>query len=150
MHPGLLLFIVFLIVPVVEIYLLIQVGGWIGALPTVFLVVFTAVLGALLLRYQGFVTLRNFQKSLAGGQLPALEIVEGMVLLVAGALLLTPGFFTDTIGFLCLVPPLRRWAIRRFSGRLRGVPGAAGGPGRAGAERSGPVTIEGEFKREDD
>lgn len=150
MNPAVLLFLLFLLVPMVEIYLLIQVGGMIGALPTVFLVVFTAVLGALLIRYQGFVTLRNFQKSLAGGKLPALEIMEGMVLLVAGALLLTPGFFTDTIGFLCLIPPLRRTLIRWFLARFR-LPGGPG-PGRhpPPSEGDGPVTIEGEYRREDD
>lgn len=146
MHPGLLLFIIFLLVPVIEIYFLIKVGGLIGTLPTVFLVVFTAVLGALLLRYQGFVTLRNFQRSLAGGRLPAMEIVEGVILLVAGALLLTPGFFTDTLGFLCLIPPLRRALVRQIIRRYRPAPAAGGGADTSGSS----VTIEGEYRREDE
>jgi len=107
-----ILFLVFLVVPLVEIYLLIKVGGLIGALPTVFLVVFTAVLGAFLLRMQGLSTLARVQAALARGELPAMEILEGAVLLVAGALLLTPGFFTDTLGFLALVPNIRRAALR--------------------------------------
>ena len=144
MNPFTLLFLLFLIIPLVEIYFLIQVGSAIGALLTVFLVVFTAVLGALLLRYQGFVTLRNFQASMGRGKLPALEILEGMVLLVAGALLLTPGFFTDAIGFACLIAPLRRAVIQWFlknNQRPRTPPPASG---------SGPQIIEGEYRREDD
>jgi len=152
MHPALLLFILFLVVPTVEIYVLIKVGGIIGTLPTIFLIVFTAVLGALLLRYQGFVTLRNFQISLGGGRLPTLELMEGMVLLVAGALLLTPGFITDTLGFLCLVPPLRRglirWLLRRY--RMTPGPGPADAAGSPAGHRPGPVTIDGEYRREND
>ena len=144
MNPFTLLFLLFLIIPLVEIYFLIQVGSAIGALLTVFLVVFTAVLGALLLRYQGFVTLRNFQASMGRGKLPALEILEGMVLLVAGALLLTPGFFTDAIGFACLIAPLRRAVIQWFlsNNQRPGAPPPAAG--------NGTQTIEGEYRREDD
>lgn len=101
-----LLFLV--VVPFVEIYLLLQVGGIIGAVPTIFLVVLTAVLGAWLLKQQGLATLQRFQASLAQGTLPAYEMVEGPILLVGGALLLTPGFITDIMGFACLIPQLRR------------------------------------------
>lgn len=144
-----LLFTLFLVVPLVEIYILIQVGGLIGAIPTIFLVVFTAVLGALMLRWQGFTTLQRVRSMLAQGEIPAIEMLEGVVLLVSGALLLTPGFFTDTIGFLCLVPPLRRAAIRWFVGRHF----IGGGPARPSSGRDdhgGPRTIEGEFWREKD
>ncbi len=103
-----ILFLVVLIVPFVEIYVLLQVGGLIGAFPTIFLVVFTAVLGAWLLRRQGFATWQRFQANLAQGVVPAYEMIEGPILLVGGALLLTPGFFTDMVGFACLIPPLRR------------------------------------------
>lgn len=103
-----ILFLFFLIVPFVEIYVLLQVGGLIGAFPTIFLVVFTAALGAWLLRRQGFATWQRFQASLAQGTIPAYEMIEGPILLIGGALLLTPGFFTDTMGFACLVPALRR------------------------------------------
>ncbi len=138
----------FLIVPIIEIYLLIQVGGVIGAVPTVFLVVFTAVLGALLLRQQGFATLGRVQASMARGELPALQLLEGVLLLFGGALLLTPGFFTDAIGFVCLIPPLRQgliaWFIRRGVLNVSGVGEASHG------QHHGPRTIEGEYSREKD
>lgn len=118
MNPFSLLILIFLTIPIVEMYLLIKVGSVIGAPLTIFLVVFTAVLGAWLLRWQGFATIRRIQETISQGGLPAAELLEGAVLLIAGALLLTPGFFTDTIGFLCLIPPLRHamvlYAMRRF------------------------------------
>ncbi|MEE8379473.1 MAG: FxsA family protein [Gammaproteobacteria bacterium] len=150
MHPFQLLFLLFLIVPMAEIYLLIKVGGVIGAFPTMFLVVFTAVLGAWLLRVQGFSTLARIRSTMNQGGIPAMEMVEGAVLLVSGALLLTPGFFTDTIGFLCLIPALRRTMIRWALGRFLMPPGF-GGPGSgSGKQSSGPTTLEGEYRREDD
>lgn len=103
-----ILFLIVLVVPFVEIYVLLQVGGIIGAFPTIFLVVFTAALGAWLLRRQGFATWQRFQANLAQGVVPAYEMIEGPILLVGGALLLTPGFFTDMVGFACLIPTLRR------------------------------------------
>lgn len=102
------LFLVVLIIPFAEIYLLIQVGGIIGAFPTILLVVFTAVLGVGLLKQQGFATFQRFQESLAQGVIPAYEMIEGPIILVGGALLLTPGFITDIIGFACLIPQSRR------------------------------------------
>ncbi len=143
-----LLLILFLTVPLLEIYLLIQVGSVIGALPTVFLVVFTAVVGAFLLRMQGFATMRRVQATLARGELPAIEMLEGLVLLISGALLLTPGFFTDIVGFLCLIPPLRRrlilWLLENsFFGGGMSPPPSSG-------DSHGPRTIEGEFWRDRD
>ena len=149
MRPFQILLLLFLLIPLLEIYLLIEVGSVIGALPTVFLVVFTAVLGAGLLRIQGFATLRRVQSTLAQGGIPALEMLEGAVLLVAGALLLTPGFFTDAIGFACLIPSLRRAMLKRLLRRMVVAPGSdQDGPGAGGG--SGPRTIEGEYRREDD
>jgi UPF0716 protein FxsA len=142
---GRLLFLLFLVVPLLEIYILIQVGGVIGALPTVAAVVGTALLGAILVRTQGLITLQRAQAAIDRGEPPALELLEGVVLLVAGALLLTPGFFTDALGFLCLVPSLRRKALQRLALRVlshgHGPPGQ--GPG------GGPRVIEGEYRRED-
>ena len=103
-----MLFLVVLIIPFAEIYLLLQVGSVIGAFSTIFLVVFTAALGAWLLRQQGFSTFRRFQESLAQGVIPAYEMIEGPIILLGGALLLTPGFITDIVGFACLVPSLRK------------------------------------------
>jgi UPF0716 protein FxsA len=145
------LLLVFFSVPLIEIYLLIKVGGWIGALPTVFMVVFTAVLGVLLLRQQGLATLQRVQATMARGQVPALELLEAMLLTVGGALLLVPGFFTDALGFLCLVPPFRRWLIRSLFDRyfLGRQPPHQGGNPPGAPPGEGPVTLEGEYKRED-
>jgi UPF0716 protein FxsA len=107
------LFLVFLIVPIIEIYFLITVGSAIGAGLTIALIIFTALLGAFLVRAQGFSTFVRVQQQLGKGELPAIEILEGLFLLVAGALLLTPGFLTDAVGFAFLTPPLRRWIIKR-------------------------------------
>ena len=156
MNPFSILLILFLTIPLLEIYLLIKVGGVIGAFPTVFMVVFTAVLGAWLLRIQGFSTMTRVRRTMEQGGIPAMEMLEGAVLLVSGALLLTPGFFTDAIGFLCLVPSLRRTMIRWMLGRFLTPPGGFGGPGagsHGGSSRRshhGPTTLEGEFRREDD
>ncbi len=158
-----ILLLLFLVVPVIEIYLLIEVGGFIGAIPTIFLVVFTAVLGAWLLRIQGFATLRRVQRSLARGEIPAIEMLGGVLLLVSGALLLTPGFVTDTIGFLFLFPGFRRllvlWFLSRgnilkrgFGGKKQGFQagdGSSPSDSDAGRGSHAPRTIEGEFRKED-
>ncbi|MDF1589276.1 MAG: FxsA family protein [Gammaproteobacteria bacterium] len=107
------LFILFLVIPLIEIYFLIQVGKVIGAGWTIFAVVATAVIGAWLLRLQGFNTLQRAQVSIAQGQIPAIAMLEGVALVMSGALLLTPGFFTDTIGFLLLIPAVRQALIKR-------------------------------------
>jgi len=135
----------FLVVPIVEIYLLIQVGTVIGALPTILLVVATAVIGAFLLRQQGMSTLARFQSSMASGTLPAKEMLEGVLLVVGGALLMTPGFFTDTIGFLCLIPFSRRYFVDQIIKRSLSK-GSAGRYGSHGAGADGEI-IEGEFVR---
>ena len=110
--------ILFLVIPLIEIYLLIQVGQVIGAGWTIFLVVATAVIGVWLLRLQGLSTLMRALEKMRGNELPAAEILEGMGLVVAGALLLTPGFFTDSIGFLLLFPPTRIWLVSRIAARM--------------------------------
>ncbi|MCL4126744.1 UNVERIFIED_CONTAM: hypothetical protein GTU68_038351 [Idotea baltica] len=108
----------FIGVPLIEIYLFIKLGGLIGALPTVVLVIVTALIGVSLLRAQGFNTMARFQKEVATGQLPATTMLEGVALIFGGALLLTPGFLTDTIGFLCLIPFTRQaiiaWVIKNM------------------------------------
>jgi len=103
-----IVFLVVLVVPFLEIYLLLQIGGLIGPVPTIVLVVLTAVMGTALLRRQGLATWQRFQHSMAQGAIPAYELIEGPIILVGGALLLTPGFITDLLGFACLVPSLRR------------------------------------------
>lgn len=144
-----LLLILFLTIPLIEIYLLIKVGSLIGALPTVLLVIATAILGALLLRMQGFSTMRRVRTMLEHGQIPAVEMLEGVVLLICGALLLTPGFFTDTVGFLGLLPALRRGAIVWFLKHNVVMPPGTRGGHHSDSGHHGPRTIEGEFWRDD-
>ena len=110
--------LIFLAVPILEIYLLIQVGQVIGAGWTILLVVLTAVIGVWLLKLQGLSTLTRAQQKLSENELPAREILEGMGLVVAGALLLTPGFFTDAVGFLLLFPPTRIWLVKAVASRM--------------------------------
>lgn len=140
-----------LLLPLLEIYFLIRVGQVIGALPTIFLVVFTAVLGALLVRLQGFATLARLQRTLALGGMPAADLLEGAVVLLAGILFLIPGLLTDLVGFLCLIPALRQALIRGvLSRRLRPAGAQQPGHGPSGSSRSAPRTLEGEYRREDD
>ena len=113
-----LIAVIFLLVPIIEIYLLIQVGQVIGAGWTIFLVVLTAVIGVALLKAQGLSTLNRAQQKLQANELPAREILEGMGLVVAGALLLTPGFFTDAVGFFLLFPPTRIWLVNAVTARM--------------------------------
>ncbi len=96
-------------------YLLIRVGGYFGALPTIALVMLTAIIGVALLRRQGAATLLRANERLNAGEVPAGEMIEGVMLAVSGALLLTPGFVTDAVGFALLVPAARRWLVGRFS-----------------------------------
>ncbi|MEM7057386.1 MAG: FxsA family protein [Pseudomonadota bacterium] len=102
------LFLILLAVPVIEIGLFIEIGGWLGTWPTIGLVVLTALIGSILLRQQGVAALRDFQGRLAAGENPGRLLADGAMILVAGALLLTPGFFTDAVGFLLLIPGIRR------------------------------------------
>ena len=109
-----ILLILFLTVPLVEIAILIKIGKVIGAGYTIALVIGTAILGAALLRTQGISTLAKVQTNINRGQLPAIELIEGLILLISGVLLLTPGFFTDMFGFLALVPILRLRLAQTF------------------------------------
>jgi len=106
-----LLAILFLSFPLLEIYVMIQVGSEIGAGWTVLAIIATAVIGAGLIRQQGFGVYQRMNRNMANGELPAMEILEGFALLISGLMLLTPGFITDAIGFFILVPPLRQWLV---------------------------------------
>lgn len=108
------LFLIFLFVPLVEIYFLIQIGDVIGAGFTIFMVVLTALIGAALVRFQGLTTLARAQSEMLSNRMPALEVIEGALLLLAGALLLIPGFVSDALGFIILIPPLRQRLVQRF------------------------------------
>lgn len=109
--PFLLLVILFIGVPILEISLLLKVSGAIGGFKTILFVIFTAILGAYLVKQQGLATIAKFQQQANSGQLPAQAMLEGIALLFAGAVLLTPGFFTDAVGFALLVPIFRQQLI---------------------------------------
>jgi UPF0716 protein FxsA len=175
----LLLLAAFIIIPLIEIVLLIKVGGAIGVLATVFIVIATAVVGTSLLHRQGFGVLARANEAMNSGKVPLESVIEGVFLLIAGAFLLTPGLLTDTFGFLLLVPPVRRamaaWSLKKLmaSGSVSGgvfTSGPAGGetgddwPGAergrpkgwvrgAGQRRprnSAPDIIEGDYERVDE
>jgi UPF0716 protein FxsA len=108
----------FTIVPLVELFILIKIGSHIGALNTILLVILTALLGAMLVRMEGLRTLRQIQSSLAQGQLPAEELIDGILIFAGGILLVTPGVLTDLCALILLIPYTRmhfkRWLRRRF------------------------------------
>jgi len=110
--------LLFVIVPLVELVLLIELGRLIGLLPTVALVVFTGVTGAFLARAEGVRVFFQFQRELASGRLPGQSMLDGISVLVGGAFLLTPGVLTDVLGFSLLLPFTRRWIQRRVRERL--------------------------------
>ena len=101
------LFVAFLLVPLIEIGLFIQIGGWIGLWPTLGIVVLTAILGTYLVRSQGLMAMNNLRGSFSKLEDPSEPLAHGAMILLAGALLLTPGFFTDAVGFALLAPPIR-------------------------------------------
>ncbi len=116
------LLLLFLITPVVELAILIKVGEWIGSWSTIGLIIATGLTGSFLARREGFSVWRRFNQRLQQGGLPGEELVDGMIILVAGALLITPGVLTDVFGFIGLIPltrtPLRQLLIRRLKQRL--------------------------------
>ena len=139
--------VLFFIIPLVEVYFLIQVGSVIGAGWTIFLVVLTAVIGVNLLRQQGLSTLMRANQLMSQGQIPAMEMLEGLVLAVGGALLITPGFFTDVLGFICLLPFSRRGLIRYLL--LKSTIQTAYSVDRENQRHQSSRTIEGDYTRED-
>ncbi len=142
--PFAVLLFALLSVPLLEIYLLISIGALIGAGATIVVVILTAVLGAWLLRLQGLQTLARVRTAINHGELPALELIEGVILLVSGIVLLTPGFFTDAFGFIGLVPAIRRRAaaaiIRHF---------ISGAQSQMHVHRAHGNIIEGTYRTED-
>ena len=149
----LLLFLLFIVVPIAELYVIIKIGGAIGILPTIGLLILDSVLGAALMRTQGRATWRRFNAAMAEGRVPGREVIDGALVIFGGALLLTPGFLTDVLGLILLLPPTRALVrgvlLRRFSGRLaasasRGAEARVGrmfsfqtGPGRGRAPGEG-------------
>lgn len=159
------LFLLIIVLPIAELMLLIEVGQEIGVLPTVLIVLATASTGIAILRRQGVSTLRRAQQRMQGGEMPGREIMEGFLISIGGALLLTPGFITDVFAICLLLPPTRRalvgWLFRKGAlAAMRSGPGAfvftrfggssvgdrwppQGGPGRRDI-------YEGQFSREDE
>jgi UPF0716 protein FxsA len=138
-----ILLLAFVGIPLAEIALFIEVGGRIGLWPTLATVIATAIIGSALLRLQGLNALRQLQGSLERGEMPVEHIFTGACLLVAGAFLLTPGFLTDTIGFMLFVPIIRSFIGRMALGKLAKRGAQARQQNRAG-NKFGTI-VEGEF-----
>lgn len=136
----------FIAVPLIEIALFIQVGGLLGLWPTLLIVLLTAVAGTALVRSQGIAALRNIQRSLDRFDNPTAPLAHGAMILVSGVLLLTPGFFTDAIGFALLVPGVRDRAIAALRTRITVQGARTGADAPDGRRRAGrPGVIDGEF-----
>jgi len=142
-----LLVVLFIVVPILELWLIIEIGGLIGVVPTLALLLADALLGSLLLRHQGRGAWRRFNQALAERRFPGREVADGLMIAVGGTLLLTPGFITDVFGLFLLIPPTRaiaRSLLRRFVSRRFVVVGVGGMAGRAGADRGGrPYDFDG-------
>ena len=124
------LFLAFTLVPFIEIYLLIKIGAQVGAFNTILIVILTGLLGASLARLEGIKTMTKVRESLNRGELPAEEMLDAMLIFVAGVVLLTPGFITDLTGLALLVPQARfwfkRWLRKKFDGWLDKTNGRGG------------------------
>jgi UPF0716 protein FxsA len=135
-----LLILLFIVVPIAELYVIIKVGELIGALPTLILLLADALLGSMLLRHEGRGAWRRFNEALAARRFPGREVADGALIIVGGTLLLTPGFITDIVGIFLLLPPTRAIA-RRVAKRLTigrfAVVGVARGPSPFGAPPEG-------------
>lgn len=132
------LLVLFTVVPIVELLLLVELGRHVGLAPTLALVLGTGILGAALARWQGLATLRRIQADMEAGRVPTGPLVDGLLILVAGAVLLTPGLLTDLLGFALLVPAIRQLVRRRLSRAFR-----------TRMQRDGNVVIDAEWERED-
>jgi UPF0716 protein FxsA len=129
----------FIVVPIVELYVIIQIGSLIGVWPTIALLLADALLGSLLLRHQGRGAWRRFNAALAERRFPGREVADGLLIAIGGTLLLTPGFVTDIVGAIFLIPPTRaivRRLLRGYMGRRFLVIGTPGPSGPAPASRS--------------
>lgn len=143
------LFVALIAVPIIEIALFIEVGGWIGLWPTIGVVIVTAIAGGILLRSQGFAAMGDLQHRIHAGEDPSASLAHGAMILIAGALMLTPGFFTDAVGFLLLVPPVRAALIRNFAARMTVVAMQGGERVYQGAPphaSAGHTTVDGDYE----
>lgn len=125
------LFLAFLVVPFLELFVILQVGRAVGALNTIGLLILVSVAGAWLVKREGLAVLRRAQDRIAAGAVPGKELIDGVLILFAGALLLTPGFLTDVVGILLLLPPVRATLRATTTNQLRRRAGLRGvGSGR--------------------
>lgn len=144
--------VLFLLFPILELAVLIKVGGAIGVLPTLLLLVAAGVLGVLCLRLAGFATALRARERLARGELPDQEVLEGLVIAVGGGLLLLPGFISDVLGLLCLLPFTRRLLVNKLRQRAAAQAMRQRAFFDDQAARSGqthPRVLEGEYERRD-
>jgi UPF0716 protein FxsA len=120
--PILALLALFIVVPLAELYVILKVGDWLGILPTIALLAADSVLGSLLLRAQGRAVWQRFTETMAAGRVPRREVLDGVLVIFGGAFLITPGFLTDIVGLLLLLPPsravIRRYVTRRLGRRV--------------------------------
>jgi len=140
--PLLLIVLLFIVVPLAELYVILQVGDAIGVIPTVLLLAADSLLGSLMLRSQGRAVWGAFTQALAEGRVPHREVLDGVAVIFGGAFLITPGFITDIVGLLLLLPPtratLRRFALRRIGKRFSMGVGTTGGPVEGTARERDP------------
>lgn len=145
-----LFLLLFILAPIAEIWLMIDIGSVIGAGWTVLAIITTAIIGASLVRFQGIGVYSRLNQTAARGEIPAMEMIEGVFLLISGILLLLPGFITDALGFLMLIPPLRHWLALNTVKHFFIVPNAADPSSHNGQDQTIEVTtIEGEYRRID-
>ncbi|MFT6927591.1 MAG: UPF0716 protein FxsA [Psychromonas sp.] len=150
------LFLTMVSVSLLELYVLIKVGGFLGAWPTVALVVISALVGSALVRSQGLQVLRQFQERIAQGESPGQQLIEGFMLLVTGVLLVTPGFVTDFLGLLILQPTIRSMVAKYLLANVKLNSAMSGGFYQSssrttfGDKKEDGNIIEGEFERKDD
>jgi len=143
------LVLLFIVVPIAELFVIIKVGELIGVVPTLVLLLADALLGSMLLKHQGRGAWRRFNAALAARRFPGREVADGVLIVIGGTLLLTPGFITDVFGLFLLVPPTRalaRRALKRLMIGRFGVVGVGGGPGPfAGAPGGGRPSRDYDF-----
>ena len=147
---GLILLAALIGLPLLEIALFIKVGGWLGLGPTLALIVLSAVIGVWMIRWQGISVMLRAQRELAEGTLPVLRAFEGLCLAIAGVLLLTPGFFTDALGALLLVPAVRRMLYRYLRHRIEPHVIGVSSPPRDPAHRAPGPIIDAEYEQVED
>jgi UPF0716 protein FxsA len=153
------LFVLFTAVSLLEIFVLVKVGGFLGALPTIALVVVTALVGSALVRSQGLQLIQQYQQRVANGEMPGQQLVEGLMLIITGVLLVTPGFVTDICGLLLLQPTIRGSIARTLLANIKFSPASMTGNMSGGFSQShsgfsskhvDDDVIEGEFEHKKD